>query len=105
MRKPFCLCLGLTLLLLAPTLRAQTADTPLYTVDAIRYATIPGFPLSGLVAGADRSQKISSKSAKTSKPARAVTFNCLDRLVRRVKNPGTPLQIPKEKLCAYVPEF
>ena len=31
---------------------------PVYTVDAIRYATIPGFPLAGLVAGADKTQKV-----------------------------------------------
>lgn len=32
------------------------ARTPLYTVEAIRYATVPGFPVAGLVAGADPSR-------------------------------------------------
>ena len=46
MRQPLRLCVALALLL-APILRAQTPDapnaTPRYTIDAIRYATIPGF--------------------------------------------------------------
>ncbi len=39
---------------------ATTAPStqPLYTIDAIRYATLPDFPLAGLVAGADKTQKI-----------------------------------------------
>jgi glyoxylase-like metal-dependent hydrolase (beta-lactamase superfamily II) len=61
MRKHLRLCVALAVIL-APALRAQTpatADTtPRYTIDAIRYATIPGFPLSGLIPGADKSQKI-----------------------------------------------
>jgi glyoxylase-like metal-dependent hydrolase (beta-lactamase superfamily II) len=42
---------------------AQTAlsspkgTSPQYTVEAIRYAVIPDFPVSGLVAGADRTRK------------------------------------------------
>ena len=39
-----------------PTPAATAA--PVYTIDAIRYATIPGFPLAGLVSGADPKQKI-----------------------------------------------
>ena len=31
---------------------------PQYEIYAIRYATIPGYPLSGLIAGADRTQKL-----------------------------------------------
>ena len=60
MRKHLRLCLALTFLL-APTLRAQTANTaeaPRYTIYAIRYATLPGTPLSALIPGADKSQKI-----------------------------------------------
>jgi glyoxylase-like metal-dependent hydrolase (beta-lactamase superfamily II) len=34
------------------------AQTPQYDVYAIRYATIPGFPVSGLIKGADESRKI-----------------------------------------------
>ncbi|HUB30936.1 MAG TPA: N-acyl homoserine lactonase family protein [Terracidiphilus sp.] len=36
---------------------AQTA-TPVYTIEAIRYATIQGFPVDGLVAGADPARKM-----------------------------------------------
>jgi glyoxylase-like metal-dependent hydrolase (beta-lactamase superfamily II) len=42
--------------LLAACLAAQTR--PAYEVYAIRYATIPGFAVSGLVAGADASRKM-----------------------------------------------
>lgn len=35
-----------------------TAPKPVYTVYAIRYATIPGFPVAGLIAGADPVRKI-----------------------------------------------
>jgi len=34
------------------------AQTPQYDVYAIRYATIPGFPVAGLIKGADESRKI-----------------------------------------------
>lgn len=34
------------------------SPVPLYTIDAIRYATVPNFPLSGLIPGADRDQEI-----------------------------------------------
>jgi len=43
-------------LLLAATLTAQ--PKPQYEVYALRYATIPGFAVSGLVAGADPSRKL-----------------------------------------------
>jgi ABC-type nitrate/sulfonate/bicarbonate transport system substrate-binding protein len=32
------------------------AAAPIYTVEAIRYGTIPDFPVAGLVAGADKSR-------------------------------------------------
>jgi glyoxylase-like metal-dependent hydrolase (beta-lactamase superfamily II) len=39
---------------------AQTAPAtkPVYTIEALRYATVPGFPVSGLVANADKTRKI-----------------------------------------------
>ena len=39
---------------------AQTAPAakPVYTIEAIRYATVPGFPVSGLIAGADKTRRI-----------------------------------------------
>jgi glyoxylase-like metal-dependent hydrolase (beta-lactamase superfamily II) len=43
-------------LLLAAVASAQTAPPPRYEVYAIRYATLPNFQVSGLVAGADRSR-------------------------------------------------
>jgi glyoxylase-like metal-dependent hydrolase (beta-lactamase superfamily II) len=46
----------LTLLFAATTLVAQ--ERPKYEIYAIRYATIPGFAVSGLVAGADPSRKL-----------------------------------------------
>src|SRR6202142_4545033 len=46
------------LLLLATTLTAAAQSKPTYDVYAIRYATIPGFPVSGLVAGADPSREL-----------------------------------------------
>lgn len=45
----------------SPVERAQAAAPsagPVYTIEAIRYGTIPGFPVAGLVAGADRSRKM-----------------------------------------------
>jgi glyoxylase-like metal-dependent hydrolase (beta-lactamase superfamily II) len=36
----------------------STAQTPQYDVYAIRYATIPGFPVASLIKGADESRKI-----------------------------------------------
>jgi glyoxylase-like metal-dependent hydrolase (beta-lactamase superfamily II) len=38
--------------------RASAAQTPAYTIDAIRYATIRSFPLSGLLMGAPASERI-----------------------------------------------
>jgi glyoxylase-like metal-dependent hydrolase (beta-lactamase superfamily II) len=38
--------------------KPQPTSSPLYTIEAIRYATIPGFPVSGLIAGADPARKI-----------------------------------------------
>lgn len=46
------------LLLLAALAFAQPQPKPQYQVYAIRYATLPAFPVSGLVAGADRTRKI-----------------------------------------------
>lgn len=37
---------------------AQSAATPEYSIDAIRYATVLGFPLAGLIPGAPADQKI-----------------------------------------------
>ena len=45
-----------TLLLMATALAAQ--PKPQYEVYAVRYATIPGFAVSGLVEGADPSRKL-----------------------------------------------
>jgi len=45
-----------TLLIILLALAAQ-AQTP-YTIDAIRYATIPGFPLSSLMIGAPKDQRL-----------------------------------------------
>jgi glyoxylase-like metal-dependent hydrolase (beta-lactamase superfamily II) len=42
----------------APQSAVPEAAKPVYTVDAIRYATIPGFPLAGLIGGADKDKKI-----------------------------------------------
>lgn len=38
--------------------QAPPQSSPRYTVEAIRYATIPGFPVSGLIANADPARKI-----------------------------------------------
>jgi glyoxylase-like metal-dependent hydrolase (beta-lactamase superfamily II) len=46
------------LFILATLACAQPPHQPQYHVCAIRYATLAGFPVSGLVAGADRSRKI-----------------------------------------------
>jgi glyoxylase-like metal-dependent hydrolase (beta-lactamase superfamily II) len=53
--------LALGLFLLAPALAAQTtgdSGRPTYDVHAVRYATLPAFPVSGLVAGADASRRL-----------------------------------------------
>jgi glyoxylase-like metal-dependent hydrolase (beta-lactamase superfamily II) len=39
-------------------LRAQASPVPSYSIDAIRYATIPNFPLASLIPGAPADQKI-----------------------------------------------
>jgi len=45
--------------LVAALLGSKPPDhQPVYTVEAIRYATIPDFPVAGLVAGADPSRKL-----------------------------------------------
>ena len=55
--------LALVFVLTAP-LSAQTPATEpasphsIYTIEALRYATIPGFPLSGLIQGADPTRKL-----------------------------------------------
>jgi len=46
------------LLLLAMALPALAQSKPVYDVYAIRYATIPGFPVAGLVAGAEPGRKL-----------------------------------------------
>ena len=46
----------LSLMAAVASLRAQSK--PSYEVYAIQYATIPDFPVSGLVAGADRARKM-----------------------------------------------
>src|ERR1700756_689540 len=47
--------------LVAPTHPAsgQSATTPVYEVFAIRYASIPDFPVNALIAGADPTRKLS----------------------------------------------
>ncbi|MGA7137650.1 MAG: hypothetical protein WBZ14_08270 [Terriglobales bacterium] len=45
-------------LLLATTLTAVSQSKPNYEVLAIRYATIPDFPVAELVAGADAARKL-----------------------------------------------
>src|SRR5689334_3798200 len=43
---------------LAAVLPACAQEKPKYEVYALRYATIPDFPVSGLVAGADKTRKL-----------------------------------------------
>ena len=54
----FALCLFCTFLAAAFSARALAQSTPQYEIYAIRYATIPGFAVSGLVAGADPARKL-----------------------------------------------
>lgn len=55
----FSLAGGLAAALVLPGLSTQAQSAaPTYSVEAIRYGTIPGFPVAGLVAGADRSRKM-----------------------------------------------
>jgi glyoxylase-like metal-dependent hydrolase (beta-lactamase superfamily II) len=56
--KMWKICLLLLLTLLVPSYARQTASNPRYEIYAISYAVIPDFPVSGLVAGADRSRKL-----------------------------------------------
>jgi glyoxylase-like metal-dependent hydrolase (beta-lactamase superfamily II) len=62
MKKPFTLLLILLACALSVvashSLRAQTAVVPSYSIDAIRYATIPNFPLASLIPGSPADQKI-----------------------------------------------
>ena len=47
------------LMISAPhSVHAQAAAVPAYSIDAIRYATIPNFPMSGLMPGSPADQKI-----------------------------------------------
>jgi len=48
----------LIILAIAFSASIAAAQTPQYDVYAIRYATIPGFPVAGLIKGADESRKI-----------------------------------------------
>jgi hypothetical protein len=45
-------------LLLAAALAAAAQSKPNYEIYAIRYATLPGFPVAELVAGADPERKL-----------------------------------------------
>ncbi len=56
-RRSFPLALALTLVA-ATAAVAQTRPAPAYRVYAIQYAVLPGFPLRGLVEGADSTQRI-----------------------------------------------
>ena len=57
MKKLVCLA---AVLAFAEMAEAQTAPTskPVYTIEALRYATVPGFPVSALIANADKARKI-----------------------------------------------
>jgi glyoxylase-like metal-dependent hydrolase (beta-lactamase superfamily II) len=55
----FFMLIASALFVVAPhSLHAQTAVVPAYSIDAIRYATIPNFPLASLIPGAPADQKI-----------------------------------------------
>jgi len=56
----FCFLLSFALSWPPAAVSGAPSDKPQYTIDAIRYGTIADFPVSGLVAGADRSRKIDS---------------------------------------------
>ncbi len=56
-RRSFPLALVLTLVAAAAAV-AQTRPVPAYRVYAIQYAVLPGFPLRGLVEGADSTRRI-----------------------------------------------
>jgi glyoxylase-like metal-dependent hydrolase (beta-lactamase superfamily II) len=42
----------------SPSSPPPLSPAPAYTIEAIRYATVPNFPLSGLIPGASRDQRI-----------------------------------------------
>ena len=48
----------LTAILFAAGSTSHAQTTPTYEVYAIRYATVPGFPVRGLIAGADTSRRM-----------------------------------------------
>jgi glyoxylase-like metal-dependent hydrolase (beta-lactamase superfamily II) len=55
----FLILIASTLVIVAPhSVRAQAAPVPSYSIDAIRYATVQNFPLSGLIPGSPADQKI-----------------------------------------------
>ncbi len=56
--RGFCSVTSFVIALSSSILPAYPNDKPQYTVDAIRYGTIAGFPVRGLVAGADPSRKM-----------------------------------------------
>src|ERR1017187_5627522 len=54
----FLILIASTLVIVAPhSVRAQAAPVPSYSIDAIRYATVQNFPLSGLIPGSPADQK------------------------------------------------
>jgi glyoxylase-like metal-dependent hydrolase (beta-lactamase superfamily II) len=54
----FVILIGTALMVAAPHSARAQAAAPAYSIDAIRYATIPNFPLSGLIPGSPADQKI-----------------------------------------------
>ncbi len=58
LKKPKCAALGAMLCLSFLAGGAQTVKKPQYEVYAIRYATIPDFPVAALIQGADPARKL-----------------------------------------------
>jgi glyoxylase-like metal-dependent hydrolase (beta-lactamase superfamily II) len=58
LKKPKCAALGVMLCLSFLAGGAQTVKKPQYEVYAIRYATIPDFPVAALIQGADPARKL-----------------------------------------------
>ena len=59
MQRPFCLILFIAAALLAQSSApAQSRTPPVYEVYAVRYATLPGYPVANLVTGADPARKL-----------------------------------------------
>src|SRR5690349_7122309 len=58
MKKVFSLMFFSVLFLISTLNVPSAAQTPQYEVYAIRYATLPDFPVAGLVKGADPSRKL-----------------------------------------------